>query len=86
MGAIYEGERNFDKAVPEYVRGAIGAIGEPPDPSCTGLCIQGEYLTFRPANFALSQSRLLQLPTRPAQRQRVEQATLARINGDNPGD
>ena len=77
-------KRDFDKAVPEYVRGAIGAIGEPPDPSCTGLCIQGEYLTIRPANSELSQSRLLQLATRPAHKQRVEQATLARINGDNP--
>jgi tetratricopeptide (TPR) repeat protein len=84
MGAIYEGERDFDRAVPEYVRGAIGNIGEPPDPSCVGLCLQGEYLTLRPPNFALSESRLLQLAARPAQRQRVEQATLARINGDNP--
>src|SRR4051812_20682951 len=84
MGAIYEGQRDFDKAVPEYVRGAIGAIGEPPDPSCTRLCVQGEYLTIRPPNFALAESRLLQLATRPAHKQRVEQATLARINGDNP--
>jgi cellulose synthase operon protein C len=84
MGAIYEGKRDFDRAVLEYVRGALGTIGEPPDPSCTGLCVQGEYLTVRPPNFALSESRLLQLATRPAQKQRVEQATSARINGDNP--
>src|SRR4051812_40005304 len=84
MGAIYEGKRDFDRAVPEYVRGAIGNIGESPDPSCVGLCVQGEYLTLRPPNFALSESRLLQLATRPAQKQRVEQATLARINGENP--
>src|SRR3954468_21072024 len=84
MGAVYEGKRDFDRAVPEYVRGAIGNIGEPPDPSCVGLCVQAEYLTLRPPNFALSESRLWQLATRPAQKQRVEQATLARVNGDNP--
>jgi len=84
MGAIYEGKRDFDHAVPEYVRGSIGNIGEPPDPSCVGLCAQGEYLTLRPPNFVLSESRLLQLAVRPAQKQRVEQATLARVHGDNP--
>jgi len=46
--------------------------------------VQDEYLTIRPPNFALAESRLLRLATRPGHKQRVEQATLARINGDNP--